>query len=70
MPLYNVTLKQDSPPEELEKAKDQAREKGGTIKHEYSLIKGFTVEYPEDHVDTLESSEHIHVEADGSVSTQ
>jgi len=24
------------------RAKDQAREKGGTIKHEYSLIKGFT----------------------------
>ncbi|OQE23160.1 hypothetical protein PENSTE_c009G07679 [Penicillium steckii] len=70
MPLYNVTLKQDSPPEELEKAKDQAREKGGTIKHEYSLIKGFTVEYPEDHVDTLQSSDHIHVEADGNVSTQ
>ncbi|CAI7564386.1 hypothetical protein N7533_005609 [Penicillium manginii] len=70
MPLYNVTLKQDSPPAELEKAKDDARSGGGTIKHEYSLIKGFTVEYPEDNVTILESSEHIHVEADGNVSTQ
>ncbi|KAJ5089698.1 hypothetical protein N7532_008382 [Penicillium argentinense] len=70
MPLYNVTLKQDSPPEELEKAKREARENGGTIRHEYSLIKGFTVEYPSDHIHTLQSSEHIHVEADGNVSTQ
>ncbi|KAL4864811.1 hypothetical protein BDV12DRAFT_200720 [Aspergillus spectabilis] len=70
MPLYNVTLKKDSPPEELEKAKDLAKQKGGTIKHEYTLIKGFTVEYPEDHVNTLEASEHIHVEQDGEVRIQ
>ncbi|RAK73563.1 uncharacterized protein BO72DRAFT_451563 [Aspergillus fijiensis CBS 313.89] len=77
MPLYNVTLKKDSPPEELEKAKQQATEKGGTIKHEYSLIKGFTladycasVEYPEDSVLSLEANEHVHVEQDGEVRTQ
>ncbi|KAJ6008364.1 hypothetical protein N7540_012340 [Penicillium herquei] len=92
MPQYNVTLKTDAPPEELEKAKQLATEKGGVITHEYSLIKGFmyvlypsfdiiplveiltsspsSVEYPEDHVDTLESSEHIHVEQDGEVKTQ
>ncbi|KAJ5720570.1 uncharacterized protein N7483_008504 [Penicillium malachiteum] len=70
MPQYNVTLKTDAPPEELEKAKQLATEKGGVITHEYSLIKGFIVEYPEDHVDTLESSEHIHVEQDGEVKTQ
>ncbi|KAE8335631.1 hypothetical protein BDV24DRAFT_143317 [Aspergillus arachidicola] len=70
MPLYNVTLKKGSSPEELEKAKEQVRQQGGTIKHEYTLIKGFTVEYPEDHVGTLESSEHIHVEQDGEMRTQ
>ncbi|KAJ5217077.1 hypothetical protein N7468_010085 [Penicillium chermesinum] len=70
MPQYNVTLKADAPPEELEKAKQTAQEKGGTIKHEYSLIKGFIVEYPEGHVDSLESNEHVHVEQDGEVKTQ
>ncbi|PWY71755.1 hypothetical protein BO70DRAFT_399445 [Aspergillus heteromorphus CBS 117.55] len=70
MPFYNVTLKKDSPPEELQKAKDKAVEQGGSIKHEYTLIKGFTVEYPADHVSVLESSDHIHVEQDGEVSIQ
>ncbi|KAL4920119.1 hypothetical protein BDW62DRAFT_199207 [Aspergillus aurantiobrunneus] len=70
MPLYNVTLKKDSPLEELQKAKDDARNKGGIIKHEYTLIKGFTVEYPDDHAETFESSEHIHVEKDAEVKTQ
>ncbi|KAL2825212.1 hypothetical protein BDW59DRAFT_146618 [Aspergillus cavernicola] len=68
--LYNVTLKKDSPPEELEKAKESAKSNGGTIRHEYTLIKGFTVEYPEDHIETLQASEHIHVEQDGEVRIQ
>ncbi|KAL4933336.1 uncharacterized protein BDV17DRAFT_287007 [Aspergillus undulatus] len=70
MPLYNVTLKKDSPVEELHKAKAVAQEKGGVIKHEYTLIKGFTVEYPDNHVEPFESSEHVHVEQDGEVKTQ
>ncbi|KAL5001279.1 hypothetical protein BDV10DRAFT_160350 [Aspergillus recurvatus] len=70
MPLYNVTLKKDSPVEELQKAKEAAKQNGGTIKHEYTLIKGFTVEYPDDLVSVFESSEHIHVEQDGEVKTQ
>ncbi|KAE8379899.1 hypothetical protein BDV26DRAFT_258464 [Aspergillus bertholletiae] len=70
MPLYNVTLKKDSPHEELEKAKQQVKNQGGTIKHEYTLIKGFTVEYPPDHVGALESSDHIHVEQDGEMKIQ
>ncbi|EYE97819.1 uncharacterized protein EURHEDRAFT_375638 [Aspergillus ruber CBS 135680] len=70
MPLYNVTLKKDAPQEQLEKAKQQAREQGGTIQHEYSLIKGFTVEYPADHVNALQTTEHIHVEQDGEIRTQ
>ncbi|KAL1987815.1 hypothetical protein VTN96DRAFT_2218 [Rasamsonia emersonii] len=70
MPLFNVTLKKDASPEELEKAKQQAKEQGGVIKHEYTLIKGFTVEYPEDQVSVLQSNEHLHVEQDGEVKTQ
>ncbi|KAB8076669.1 hypothetical protein BDV29DRAFT_169839 [Aspergillus leporis] len=70
MPLYNVTLKKDSPKEELEKAKEKARNEGGTIKHEYTLIKGFTVEFPDDQVKALESSEHVHVEQDGEMKIQ
>ncbi|KAF4761059.1 hypothetical protein N7455_001572 [Penicillium solitum] len=69
MPLYNITLKTDAPVEELEKAKATAREKGGVIKHEYSIIKGFTVEFPEDNVQTFESTKHVHVELDGGITT-
>ncbi|PKY01589.1 hypothetical protein P168DRAFT_321171 [Aspergillus campestris IBT 28561] len=70
MTLYNVTLRKDAPPEELEKAKEQARKEGGDIKHEFSLIKGFTVEYPADAVRALETNEHVHVEQDGEMKTQ
>ncbi|KAL3461586.1 hypothetical protein BJX64DRAFT_260493 [Aspergillus heterothallicus] len=70
MPLYNVTLKKDSPPDALTKAKEEAQNSGGIIRHEYTLIKGFTVEYPEDSVGTLQANEHIHVEQDGEVQIQ
>ncbi|KAJ5960939.1 Proteinase inhibitor propeptide [Penicillium vulpinum] len=70
MPLYNITLKTDAPVEELEKAKASVREKGGVIRHEYSIIKGFTAEFPDDNVQTFESTEHVHVEQDGAVETQ
>ncbi|KAF9890769.1 hypothetical protein FE257_005638 [Aspergillus nanangensis] len=70
MPLYNVTLKKDVSPEKLAEAKAKAVNNGGTLKHEFTLIKGFTVEYPEDHVGVLESDDHIHVEQDGEVKIQ
>ncbi|KAK2758217.1 hypothetical protein FQN54_004061 [Arachnomyces sp. PD_36] len=78
MPLFNVrlpirtrvTLKTGASQEELDKAKEQAKSQGGAIRHEYTLIKGFTVEYPEDHVQTLQTTDHIHVEQDGGVGTQ
>ncbi|THC87822.1 hypothetical protein EYZ11_012736 [Aspergillus tanneri] len=62
-----VTLKKDSPPEHLAKAKEQVKKEGGTIKHEYTLIKGFTAEYEEGAVRTLETNDHVHVEQDGEV---
>ncbi|KAK3172861.1 hypothetical protein OEA41_006186 [Lepraria neglecta] len=40
--MYNITLKQGAAPEQIDKAKESARQQGGTIKHEFTLIKGFT----------------------------
>jgi len=70
MPLYNVTLKENANEEELTKAKENAKSSGGEIKHEFSLIKGFTVEFPDDKVGILQTNDHIHVEQDGEVTTQ
>jgi hypothetical protein len=41
-PLAQVTLKENASAEELTKAKDKAKADGGQIKHEFTLIKGFT----------------------------
>jgi len=68
--IYNVTLKENASPTELEKAKELVKSKGGVIKHEFTLIKGFTVEIPDDSVSILQSNEHIHVEEDSEVKTQ
>jgi len=70
MPLYNVTLKENARDEELAKAKENAKSSGGEIKHEFTLIKGFTVEFPNDKVGILQTNDHIHVEQDGEVKTQ
>ncbi|KAI9811896.1 MAG: hypothetical protein M1827_005247 [Pycnora praestabilis] len=68
--LYNVTLKEGASAEELQKAKETAKSQDGKIMHEFTLIKGFTVEFPDDKVGALESNDHIHVEQDGEVKTQ
>ncbi|KIW78125.1 hypothetical protein Z517_07958 [Fonsecaea pedrosoi CBS 271.37] len=65
-----VTLKENASPEELTKAKEKAKADGGEIKHEFTLIKGFTVEFPDDKVGVLQTNEHIHVEQDSEVRTQ
>ncbi|KAK4467216.1 protease propeptide/inhibitor [Cladorrhinum samala] len=71
MPSYIVTLKDDATDEQLAEAKEQAREQGGEITHEYSLIKGFAVKFPEGHVQTLESHPSVNsVEPDQEVRTQ
>ncbi|KAF7505034.1 hypothetical protein GJ744_001488 [Endocarpon pusillum] len=70
MPIFNVTLKESAPEDELKKAKDKCKEQGGEIKHEFTLIKGFTVEFPPDKVHALQTNDHIHVEQDGAVTTQ
>ncbi|KAK4083208.1 hypothetical protein Purlil1_10900 [Purpureocillium lilacinum] len=71
MPSYIVTCKDDATPEQVEAAKQHAKDQGGTIGHEYSLIKGFSVSFPNDAVTTLESNEHVKaVEQDGQMHTQ
>ncbi|KAI2824768.1 hypothetical protein CBS147343_9698 [Aspergillus niger] len=67
---YIVSLKKESPPEELEKAKKTATDNGGKIVKEFALVKGFVVQYDDEQVSTLESSDHIHVEKDSEVSIQ
>ncbi|CAI0642612.1 hypotheticall protein [Colletotrichum fructicola] len=71
MPTYIVTCKEDATPEQFQAAKKHAEDQGGKIGHEYSLIKGFSVEFPEDQISTLEKHEHVkHVEKDQEVRTQ
>ncbi|KAI9696255.1 MAG: hypothetical protein M1836_005808 [Candelina mexicana] len=67
---YMVTLKPGSSPEELEKAKEAAKSAGGKITHESTLIKSFNVDVPDDKVSTLQTNEHVTVEADSEVHTQ
>ncbi|KAK1996967.1 protease propeptide/inhibitor [Colletotrichum falcatum] len=71
MPTYIVTCKEDASAEQVQAAKKHATDQGGKIGHEYSLIKGFSVEFPEDQISTLASHEHVkHVEKDQEVKTQ
>ncbi|PVH99737.1 hypothetical protein DM02DRAFT_672470 [Periconia macrospinosa] len=70
MPAINVTLKSGASKEELDKAKSHVQEQGGKITNEFTLIKGFTAEFPEDKVHTLSTNDHITVEADSEVKTQ
>ncbi|KAI2607342.1 uncharacterized protein GGS25DRAFT_495438 [Hypoxylon fragiforme] len=68
MPTYIVTCKSDATPEQVAAAKKHAQDQGGKIGHEYNLIKGFSVTFPNDAISTLESSEHVQaVELDQEV---
>ncbi|KAK5100056.1 hypothetical protein LTR70_008018 [Exophiala xenobiotica] len=70
MPLFNVTLKENASQDKLDEAKKTYKDNGCEIKHEFTLIKGFTVEVPEDKVGVQSTNDHIHVEQDGEVRTQ
>ncbi|RYP65516.1 hypothetical protein DL771_008273 [Monosporascus sp. 5C6A] len=64
MPTFIVTCKSEATAEQVAAAKKHAEEQGGKIRHEYNLIKGFSVEFPEDAVSTqavttLKSHEHV-----------
>ncbi|KAG9497835.1 hypothetical protein J7337_010706 [Fusarium musae] len=82
MPSYIVTCKDDASDDQvksyvparkniLDSAKQHAIDQGGKITHEYSLIKGFAVQYDDDKIQTLENHEHVKtVEPDGEMKTQ
>ncbi|ODQ80631.1 hypothetical protein BABINDRAFT_160884 [Babjeviella inositovora NRRL Y-12698] len=68
---YIITLKEDASDADVQALKDQVTSAGGEITNEYSLIKGFSANLPEDHASTLETHEHVNsIEADGEVKIQ
>ncbi|KAM0472862.1 hypothetical protein ACHAPX_008539 [Trichoderma viride] len=71
MPAYIVTLHDDASDAQVAAAKQKATDAGGKITQEYSLIKGFAVEYPEGTVSTLEQDPSVKaVEEDSVMRTQ
>ncbi|EFX03527.1 mitochondrial pyruvate dehydrogenase [Grosmannia clavigera kw1407] len=70
MPSYIITCRPDASKEEVAAAKKTAVEQGGTIGHEYELLKGFSVSFPDGTVNTLSQHPSIaSVDADQVVST-
>jgi hypothetical protein len=71
MPSYIITCKDDASDDQVKAVKQKAIDQGGEIGHEYNLIKGFSVTFPEGSVSALESHEHVKaVEADQEMRTQ
>lgn len=51
---FIVTLKDQVPDVDVSKIKESISKMGGSITHEFSLIKGFTVKIPESlHIDSI-----------------
>ncbi|KAI5954899.1 hypothetical protein KGF54_001460 [Candida jiufengensis] len=68
---YIVTLKDSCSDSTANEIKQKIESAGGKIKDEFSLIKGFSVSLPSDHISTLESHPEVaNVEKDGEVKTQ
>ncbi|KAF2747904.1 hypothetical protein M011DRAFT_486298 [Sporormia fimetaria CBS 119925] len=70
MPAYNITLKDGSSKEELDAAKKKVTDQGGKITNEFTIIPGFTAEFPEDKISVLQSDDKLNVEPDSEVRTQ
>lgn len=45
---FIVTLKENAPADEINKLKHSISELDGSVTHEFSLIKGFTVKLPDE----------------------
>lgn len=71
---FIVTLKENVPDAEVFKFKDSIKQLNGSITHEFSLIKGYTVHLPETlHASKLKDSHSsiiANVEEDKEVHTQ
>ncbi|CAP98876.1 Pc22g15880 [Penicillium rubens Wisconsin 54-1255] len=58
MSSYIITCKPTATDDEVQAVKDHAQKQGGTIGHEYSLIKGFALDaHP--HVDNVEADKEV-----------
>ncbi|KAL4911495.1 hypothetical protein BDW74DRAFT_143013 [Aspergillus multicolor] len=62
MPTYMIKCKPTATEEDIKAVKDNAVSKGGTITHEYKLIRGFAVKMPEQVTSMSFVEEHPHVE--------
>lgn len=71
---FIVTLKESVPDADVSKFKDSIRSLNGSITHEFSLIKGYTVHFPESlHANKLKDSHNsiiANIEEDKEVHTQ
>lgn len=56
---YIITLKESCSEADVSAVKSKVSELGGTIKDEFSLIKGFSVSLPESISHTLKGHEHV-----------
>ncbi|PHH55515.1 hypothetical protein CFIMG_001390RA [Ceratocystis fimbriata CBS 114723] len=71
MPSYLVTFKEDATKDQIDAAKKLVKDQGGEITDEFSLIKGFTVSYPEGTVQTLSKNPSVSsFQLNGEVRTQ
>ncbi|KAL4974984.1 hypothetical protein BDW66DRAFT_152303 [Aspergillus desertorum] len=70
MPTYMIKFKPSATAEDIQAVKDQAVSNGGTITHEYKLIKGIAVAMPEKvtSMSSVENHPHVeHVELDQTI---
>ncbi|CCG83368.1 protein of unknown function [Taphrina deformans PYCC 5710] len=71
MQNFIVNLKDDASDADVADAKKSIESQGGTIKDSFTLIKGFSASFPEDHVGTLSKHKAVDViENDGEIKTQ
>ncbi|KAJ5278867.1 hypothetical protein N7478_004239 [Penicillium angulare] len=71
MPSFIVKCHEGVSDDQIQTLKKQIEEQGGNITQDFSIIKGFGVEFPEDRVSMFANHEHIEfIEADGEVTTQ
>ncbi|KAJ5106435.1 hypothetical protein N7456_003110 [Penicillium angulare] len=71
MPNYIVKCRDGASEDDIKAVKSQVEDQGGKVTHDYSLIKGFAVEFPDDLVSTFSGHPHVeYVEADGEATTQ
>ncbi|KAL4992378.1 hypothetical protein BDW68DRAFT_149518 [Aspergillus falconensis] len=62
MPIYMIKLKPSATAKDIQMVKDNAVSNGGTVTHEYKLIKGFAIAMPEGVTSMSFVEEHPHVE--------